>query len=75
MSAPDEDKDAAGRAPGGEEAAGKGGTDPASAGQPDADASSDGDRSWTADPVTQQPDADRSAQAAIDREQGDDRPD
>jgi hypothetical protein len=37
--------------------------------QPDPDASSDGDGSWTEDPITADPDQDRSVDAVI--EQGD----
>ena len=37
---------------------------------PDAGASSDGDRSWAQEPVTQDPDADRSVDAAIRRTGG-----
>jgi hypothetical protein len=39
--------------------------------QPDDDASSDGDRSWTADPITADPDEDRSVDAVIARTSGD----
>ena len=35
--------------------------------QPDPEASSDGDASWTADPQTQDPDEDRSVDAVIRR--------
>jgi len=35
--------------------------------QPEPEASSDGDRSWTADPQTQDPDEDRSVEAVIQR--------
>ena len=38
--------------------------------QPDDDASSDGDRSWTADPITADPDEDRSVDAVIARTSG-----
>jgi hypothetical protein len=37
------------------------------AGQPDPEASSDGDRSWTDDPITADPDEDRSVDAVIER--------
>ena len=35
--------------------------------QPDPEASSDGDGSWTEDPITADPDEDRSVEAVIDR--------
>jgi hypothetical protein len=35
--------------------------------QPDAEASSDGDGSWTDDPQTQDPDEDRSVDAVVER--------
>jgi hypothetical protein len=38
--------------------------------QPDDDASSDGDRSWTEDPITVDPDEDRSIEAVIARSAG-----
>lgn len=38
--------------------------------QPDPDASSDGDGSWTADPKTQDPDEDRSVETVIRRTAG-----
>ena len=37
--------------------------------QPDEDASSDGDRSWRDDPITVDPDQDRSIDAALRRSQ------
>lgn len=39
--------------------------------QPDPDASSDGDGSWTNDPITADPDEDRSVDAVIERTSGD----
>ena len=41
--------------------------------QPDPESSSDSDRSWTADPITQDPDQDRSVEHVIEqtREYGD----
>lgn len=36
-------------------------------GQPDPEASSDGDGSWTEDPITADPDEDRSVDAVIER--------
>jgi hypothetical protein len=41
--------------------------------QPDEDASSDGDRSWTADPTTVDPDEDRSVETVVRRTAGRDR--
>jgi hypothetical protein len=38
--------------------------------QPDPDASSDGDGSWTEDPITADPDEDRSVEAVIERTRG-----
>jgi hypothetical protein len=38
--------------------------------QPDPEASSDGDRSWTEDPVTADPTEDRSVDAVIERTSG-----
>jgi hypothetical protein len=35
--------------------------------QPEPDASSDGDASWTEDPITADPDEDRSVDAVIER--------
>lgn len=35
--------------------------------QPDPGSSSDGDRSWTADPLTADPDEDRSVEAVVER--------
>jgi hypothetical protein len=37
--------------------------------QPDPDSSSDGDGSWTEDPVTQDPDQDRSVEHVIEQTQ------
>lgn len=45
------------------------GKDQVDAQQPDEDASSDGDRSWRDDPITVDPDQDRSVDAAIKRSQ------
>jgi hypothetical protein len=42
--------------------------------QPDHDASSDGDRSWTEDPITVDPHEDRSVDAVIARTQTSSRP-
>ena len=39
--------------------------------QPDPHASSDGDGSWTEDPITADPDEDRSVEAVIERTSGD----
>lgn len=38
--------------------------------QPEPESSSDGDRSWTADPQTQDPHEDRSVEAVIERTSG-----
>jgi hypothetical protein len=43
------------------------GTEAPSNAQPDPDASSDGDGSWTDDPITADPDEDRSVDAVIER--------
>ncbi len=40
--------------------------------QPDPEASSDGDSSWTDDPITADPDEDRSVDAVIERTSRDD---
>jgi hypothetical protein len=38
--------------------------------QPDPNASSDGDGSWTEDPITADPDRDRSVDAVIEQDDG-----
>jgi len=41
--------------------------DPSTTSQPDPRSSSDGDASWTADPITQDPDEDRSVEHVIEQ--------